>query len=236
MLPVALATCGICLSSPGNVELWCSHTFCASCLDSADHHGHRNCPVCRVPHLLSTSDLHRNSKVLRESYQNWRRGNAVGNKGEFADVSGYPGWRMGVLHPPVRQTLHSALCGLLFKFDERKTDLSTARFVDQPIKPPFGESQIIMDGAAKGSDADINENTLGTVAKVASEKSDTQVDAPNEKSRKQKRNILFITADQVSLIGSPSMTWRVPFPIVTPHTIDLTLRLRVRARSGEGTA
>ena len=146
---------------------------------------------------------------LRESYQNWRRGNAVRSKGEVTDVSGYPGWRMGVLHPPKQQASHSAVCGLLFKSDERRTDLSTARFAEQPIKPPFGESQIIMEGAAEGGAANID----GKDATVASKQSDTQVKAPDEKSRKQKRNILFITADQVGLIAPPCVT---SLPMVTP--------------------
>lgn len=197
----AKATCGICLTAAGDVELWCSHTFCATCLNSADNHGHRSCPVCRVPHLLSTNALRRNVMQLRESYQSWRRGLAVGSTGEVEDVSGYPGWRMGVLHPSVQQTLHRASCGLLFKFDQLRTDPSTALCSGQPIKPPSDESKIFMEGRAHSRASDLNENTLGRDSKVASQENDAYRIDLDRTPRKQKRNILFITADQVSLTG-----------------------------------
>ena len=193
-------TCGICQWNTGSVRLWCDHAFCPSCLTSADKYGHRSCPICRVPHLLSIEGLQENRMQFRMSYRNWRKGGAPGSCGEVSDVSGYPGWRMGVWKPPRERMIYSSLAGLLFESQSASRGTRLLR-ADKSLSDTIKESArevpaVIMDSAPVATD-DPN---------VVDVRAVEQDDAPFDAPKKDRRNILFITADQVrsaAFIRSP---------------------------------
>ena len=86
--------CVVCTTRDDNVYLWCNHVICIQCASKAHEFGHRQCPICRIPHLLDVPRLRANALRYRKGYNNWRRGGADGSAGEIEDVTGFAGWRL----------------------------------------------------------------------------------------------------------------------------------------------
>ena len=113
-------SCSICLHAVGEncaspIRLWCGHVLCVECCSNASEHGHRHCPLCRVPHLLDVKQLRRKNETFRSGYSNWRRGCSFGSRKEVSDVSGYAGWSLNLhLQPPACQAFHHPQAGLLY--------------------------------------------------------------------------------------------------------------------------
>lgn len=108
-------TCSICLqicASP--LRLWCGHVLCVECCSNASEHGHRHCPLCRLPHLLDVKQLRQKNETFRSGYSNWRRGRSFGSYKEVSDVSGYAGWSFNLhLQPPACLSFHHPQAGVL---------------------------------------------------------------------------------------------------------------------------
>lgn len=83
-------TCCVCLDEPHEgiiVRLGCSHAICVDCCAAAAATGHKQCPVCRVPHDLDVGSLRRKTSAFRSGYRSWRGGTPTGSKGELSDIS-----------------------------------------------------------------------------------------------------------------------------------------------------
>ena len=72
------------------VELACGHAICGGCATAAAAAGHRRCPTCRAPHLLSPETLAARASGWRRRYASWRAGGVRGSHGELASIAAPP--------------------------------------------------------------------------------------------------------------------------------------------------
>eukprot|EP00322_Chrysochromulina_rotalis_P009963 CAMPEP_0115847650 /NCGR_PEP_ID=MMETSP0287-20121206/10494_1 /TAXON_ID=412157 /ORGANISM="Chrysochromulina rotalis, Strain UIO044" /LENGTH=452 /DNA_ID=CAMNT_0003301495 /DNA_START=63 /DNA_END=1422 /DNA_ORIENTATION=+ len=89
-----MGCCPVCLNemvSDAYIQLSCAHILCVPCAAKCDSNGHKNCPVCRHPHILDPSELKLRRETWRTNYNRWRRGQVRGSVGEIADISSVAG-------------------------------------------------------------------------------------------------------------------------------------------------
>ena len=83
--------CPVCLEALVKpLELACGHAICGGCATAAAAAGHRRCPTCRAPHLLSPETLAARASGWRRRYASWRAGGVRGSHGELASIAAPP--------------------------------------------------------------------------------------------------------------------------------------------------